>query len=258
MRFSTYHLFSCLVEKKKEIIAQGSLNHFWSKTVNNLPVTVGKGKNAGSLLLQSGEIVRKRLIKEYKKTKYEIGVPSAKAYWKVNVERNEGIMSDTEHPCFYLLEANYNQAKKKFFLMCGAFFESLSPIEVLLSNLNIKEEIIKLTPQEKRFLNNLLVTGELKPKEPIHNSSLHTTFFVESKIKPDSNLFDSNKYPEIADNTLNFIIPCHTPEEEEKQRRLMAKAFEQRGAKSFFKELRIFTLKHLLNGPFLVFQSPIK
>src|SRR3990167_6242354 len=70
------------------------------------------------------------------------------------------------------------------------------------------------------------------------------------RIKTEGNILNPKKYPEIKDDTLNFILPCHN-ENEEKEILNKAKLVFDPG------QFNIFKIKHHFNGFFLVLQTSI-
>jgi hypothetical protein len=176
----------------------------------------------------------------------------------------DNILSLPVRDVFYLVRGKSNK-QIKVCLVHGKFFETV-PVPQLISSSfvlaleeRMKEIGQELTPEFKIKIQELFDQQETFSKtRTVTKASVRLRFRIMTEVLAEGNLLNNAKYPEIADNTLNFLIPCHSPDEEEKQKRLMANAFDQRGAKGLFKGLRIFTLKHLLNGPFLVFQTAIK
>jgi len=69
--------------------------------------------------------------------------------------------------------------------------------------------------------------------------------------KAEGDILNSEKYPEIEDNTLNFILPCHNEKEKEKTLRKVKEVCR----KTAFKKFSIFKIKHHFNGYFLVIQT---
>lgn len=74
-----------------------------------------------------------------------------------------------------------------------------------------------------------------------------------TEVKAEGNILNEKKYPEITDDSLNFIVPCHNQKEEDLATQKMALLYPQDGLSGF----TIFKLKHLLNSYFLVFQLPL-
>ena len=74
-------------------------------------------------------------------------------------------------------------------------------------------------------------------------------------VKTEANILNSNQYPQISDNSLNFTVPCHSDTEQSQQHDKMKVAFEQMGCSDMFAQVKAFILQHHFNGKFLVFQT---
>ena len=67
------------------------------------------------------------------------------------------------------------------------------------------------------------------------------------------NILNTKKYPEIKDDTLNFILPCHNEEQERDTRKKLEEVFSKRKLQDF----SIFKIKHHFNGYFLILQTEL-
>lgn len=84
----------------------------------------------------------------------------------------------------------------------------------------------------------------------VEKASVKLRFRIMTEVKTEGNILNSQKYPEIKDNTLNFILPCHDNKQESDVREKLEKVF----SKSELRNFSIFKIKHHLNGYFLVAQ----
>lgn len=75
-----------------------------------------------------------------------------------------------------------------------------------------------------------------------------------TEVKTESNILSSKKYPEIKDNTLNFLVPFYG----KKQKQEIYSKVKLTFSEKLFKSLSIFDIKHPFNGKFIVFQSELK
>jgi hypothetical protein len=71
-----------------------------------------------------------------------------------------------------------------------------------------------------------------------------------TEVKAEGNILNSEKYPDIKDNTINLAIPCHT-DEEEKQ------TIDSFKSVCNIDQFNQFRIKHHLNGYFTVFQQKL-
>lgn len=109
---------------------------------------------------------------------------------------------------------------------------------------------IRLNKDRKIFTGGELI--ELKDSDSYTVSSFNSTIpsrtkKIEEIIKAEGNILNPKKYPEIKDDTLNFVLPRHN-EKEEKEIVNKAELVFDPG------QFNIFKIKHHFNGYFLVFQ----
>jgi hypothetical protein len=78
-------------------------------------------------------------------------------------------------------------------------------------------------------------------------------FRILTEVKPEGNILNAKQYPEIMDDTLNFIVPYHSEEERVGVLEKMQMVVGKTGMKKF----KTFSLKHPLNGWFVVFQTEL-
>lgn len=110
----------------------------------------------------------------------------------------------------------------------------------------------------KQKLGRLFTNQETFSKvRTVNKASVRLRFRIMTEVLAEGNFMNVTKYPQVSDDTLNFLVPCHSKQEEKLHVEKMKVAFEQRGLKALYRQLETFTLKHLLNGPFLVFQTSL-
>ena len=71
-----------------------------------------------------------------------------------------------------------------------------------------------------------------------------------TEVKAEGNILNPKKYPEIKDDTLNFVLPCHNENNEKEILRKVELVF----GKTELRQFSIFKIKHHFNGYFLVLQ----
>jgi hypothetical protein len=109
--------------------------------------------------------------------------------------------------------------------------------------MNLKETLLSVFSQQQNF----------SRVRSVEKASVKLRFRIMTEVKSEGNILNLNKYPEIKDDTLNFVLPCYNGSEEKE---LMNKAkivFNNTG----FQQFVIFKIKHHFNGHFLVFQIPL-
>ena len=71
-----------------------------------------------------------------------------------------------------------------------------------------------------------------------------------TEVKAEGNILNSLKYPDIKDNTINLVVPCHSDQEEELAKKRLSTVCD-------LKQFTVLKIKHHLNGYFLVFQQKL-
>jgi hypothetical protein len=74
-----------------------------------------------------------------------------------------------------------------------------------------------------------------------------------TEVKAEGNILNDKKYPEILDNTLNLVLPCHQEDDRNKALQRMTVVFTT-SELSAFEEIK---LKHHFNGYYTVFQMKL-
>ncbi len=85
----------------------------------------------------------------------------------------------------------------------------------------------------------------------VEKASVKLRFRVLTEVKPEGNILNSRKYPEILDDTLNLIAPYHSEEERVDVISKMSSVIGQQE----IEQIRVLSIKHPLNGWFVVFQA---
>jgi hypothetical protein len=74
-----------------------------------------------------------------------------------------------------------------------------------------------------------------------------------TEVKAQGNILNATQYPEIEDNTLNFLLPCH----DDTQKEVILTNCRLVFGKTLFDTLKTFEIKHHFNGYFLVIQTSL-
>ncbi len=160
---------------------------------------------------------------------------------------------------FYLVRGKKKE-HTKVCLVYGSFFETIS-VENLISQsfYQVLEERLKESGKEisadlKQTLISMLSQQQSFSKvRNVEKSSVKLRFRIMTEVKAEGNILNSKKYPEIKDDTLNFVLPCHSDEEENNILRKAEIVF----GKTELGQFNIFKIKHHFNGYFLVLQTSI-
>ncbi len=157
----------------------------------------------------------------------------------------------------------------KVCLVQGGFFETLSVTENIKSALNkslreaMAESDIKGDDYEESINDVLSFNWKREHLSRVRHhekSSISLRMRVMTEVVKEANVLNENQYPDITDNTLNMLVPAHTEARYEE----LARVAIQKMSMAFGLDnnalppgLEVKKLKHLRNGPFVLFQTTI-
>ena len=119
---------------------------------------------------------------------------------------------------------------------------------------NLRKANIELNPDIINLFQNIFSEQENFSKvRSVEKASVKLRFRIMTEVKAEGNILNSNKYPEIIDNSLNFLLPIYSTEEESE----ILMKFKLVFTKKEMKDFKIFKIKHHFNGYFLVFQTSL-
>ena len=75
-----------------------------------------------------------------------------------------------------------------------------------------------------------------------------------TEVKAGANILNPNQYPQIRDDTLNLVVPCHGATEQSQEENKMKTALREMECAKLFPQMEVFVVQHHFNGNFLVFQ----
>ncbi len=173
-------------------------------------------------------------------------------------ENGNDIYSLPVRDVFYLARGK-KKGNVKVCLVYGSFFETIR-IEDLISQsfLQVLEERLKERGEsfdedvKQKLLTILSEQQSFSKVRDVNKASVKLRFRVMTEVKAEGNILNPKKYPEIKDNTLNLVLPCHNDDEETDLRNKMQIVFG--GSLNSF---NVFKTKHHFNGYFLVFQTDL-
>ncbi len=159
--------------------------------------------------------------------------------------------------CFYFIRTHKGTPRAKTSIVDGSFFETL-PKDHLISQmfLNILEQhrvknklnISKNHLDEMETLfSQITDQAIIAGSQSIEKASIKPRLRIMAEVNPEGNPHSQQHYPQIAENTINLILPLKIITEEV-EAHLIAK----------FPELAISTLQHKRNGKYVVFQYEVK
>ena len=171
-------------------------------------------------------------------------------------QRGNNVLSLPVRQAYYLLRGR-KRGNVKVCLTHGSFFETVKVDELIRESfrqallgagIDLSDEDLAAMSEQDRFATS----------RKVDNASVSLRFRIITEARREANIFDSKRYGDIGDNTLNLIVPLHAKSKsgrDEMERRIKAVA---RSAKIRVDNLRVFRIKHPFNGWFLVLQVPLK
>lgn len=277
MMYSIYHFFNALYQKKDYFKRIKRLDKFpfdqsllSCKNEGIFPdLAIRLNKKKGKFT--GGELIELKDRDSYTISSFNSTIPSRSKniddiitsensiIRKQMEEAGDKISSLKKRDVFYLIRGKKKQ-NIKVCLVYGSFFETIS-IESLISESfsQVLEERLKeigkdLSSELKGSLLSIFSTQQNFSKvRTVEKASVKLRFRIMTEVKSEGNILNSIKYPQIKDNTLNFILPCHN-ETDEKE---IIDKFKSIFGRNKIKQFEIFKIKHHFNGFFLVFQTKI-
>ena len=275
--YSIYHFFHSLFQQKHLLKKVKKLDKFpFNKNLlscrnegifPDMAIRLNKDKS----IFIGGELIELKDSDSYTVSSFNSTIPSrSKKIEDIITGENSIIkqqMEEAGNDIFslpirdvYYLVRGRKKSHTKICLVYGSFFETIS-IENLISQSfsQVLEERLKESEKEvsdefKQTLLSIFSQQENFSKvRNVEKASVKLRFRIMTEVKAEGNILNSKKYPEIEDNTLNFVLPCHNDED---GKNILRKA-EIVFGKSELKQFKIFKIKHHFNGYFLSLQTSI-
>lgn len=275
---SIYHFFKDIFEKKKHFLNVKSLRKFPYEP--ELLSCSSKGKfpdmairiNKGSDLFTGGELIELKDSKSYTVSSFNSTIPTGKKeISKVVASENTAIGQQMQkagndiyslplRDVFYLVRGRRKKIYTKVCLVHGSFFETIG-VDKLINRAfsQVLDERMKETGEQisgesqEKLLSIFSEQENFSKVRDVEKASVKIRFRIMTEVKAEGNILNDKKYPQIKDNTLNFVLPCHNETEEQSHIQKMKIVFGDKNLDSFSR----FKIKHYFNGNFLVFQSPL-
>ncbi|MDQ3799363.1 MAG: hypothetical protein M3384_07935 [Acidobacteriota bacterium] len=275
MSSSIYHFFKTLSANRNALGLIDRLDDFAfderllsCKRVGQFPdLAIRICKN--DELFTGGELVELKDSKSYAVSSFNSTIPTgSKEIAKVikgknsevlrqMIEAGDDISALPEREVFYLIRGQ-SKGNTKIALVHGSFFETVKVSELISKSFSqvLRESMesgqAKFDDETKAVLETLFSEqASFSKVRNVENASVKLRFRIMTEVKAEGNILNSKKYPEILDNTLNFILPSHNEDEDDLNIDKMNVVFDN------LTSFRIFHIKHHFNGNFLVFQQAI-
>jgi hypothetical protein len=272
MTASIYHFFKSLVENKMllrdiEVLDDFAFDeHLLScKRVGQFPDLAIKICTSDELFT-GGELVELKDSKSYSVSSFNSTIPTGtkeiakvikgenSEVFRQMTELGDDVFSLPQREVFYLIRGK-KANKCKVALVHGSFFETVSVKDLISKSFNqvLKESIERtqtiLDEKTKEILETIFSEQTSFSKvRNVENASVKLRFRIMTEVKAEGNILNPKKYPEILDDTLNFVLPAT---DDQLNFDKMQIVFGENVTDLF----QIFHVKHHFNGNFLVFQQ---
>ncbi len=274
--YSIFHFFKSLLKSKPLLMRAKELDDFpFDKTLLSC-------RNAGifpdmairinkqSEIFTGGELIELKDSDSYTVSSFNSTIPSRKkeiskiivgeSSIKQQMEKaGDDIESLPTRDVFYLVRGK-RKNHVKVCLVYGSFFETIGVDSLITESFSqvfeerLKDSGVAINEELKQSLLSLFSQQENFSKvRNVEKASVKLRFRIMTEVKAEGNVLNAKKYPEIGDDTLNFILPCHNEEEENDFRAKAKLVF----TKSELEKFKVFKVKHHFNGYFLVFQTSL-
>lgn len=273
--FSIYHFFHSLINNTAPFLTEEDLADYPFQ--DDLLSCKNKGVfpdlairiNPSNTIFSGGELLELKDNKSYTVSSFNSTIPTGKkeiskiiTSEQSNIKQQMEAVSDDIfslpiREVFYLVRGRI-RGNTKVCLVHGSFFETVGVEELISQSFSqVIEERIEATGQNipedvKKTLSVILSDQDsFRKVRNVEHASIKLRFRIMSEVKKEGNILSSKKYPEIKDNSLNFVLPCHNDEEEKV---ILNKA------QTVFKEdlqscIETCKIKHHFNGHFFIFQT---
>jgi hypothetical protein len=275
--YSIYHFFKSILNNKLSLLEIEKLEEFpfdsellSCKNIGIFPDLAIK-LNEDRHLFSGGELIELKDSKSYNVSSFNSTIPtrfkeissiitSANSnIHKQMTEAGNNIHSLPLREVYYLVRGK-SRGKTKVCLVSGAFFETIS-IENLISSSfqQVIEESLtdknnELSAETKQILETIFSKQDNFSKvRNVDKASIKLRFRIMTEVKAEGNILNTKKYPEILDNTLNFLLPIYSKNDETEILNRMNIVFSNKEMNN----ISIKKLKHHFNGFFIVFQIPL-
>ena len=272
MTYSIYHFFQSIVQQKHLFKKVKKLDKFpfgkkllSCKNVGVFPdlaIRLNKDKK----IFTGGELIELKDSDSYSVSSFNSTIPSrSKKVEDIIAGENSivkkqmqkagnDIFSLPVRDVFYLVRGRSKQ-HIKVCLVHGSFFETISVEDLISQSFSqvleerLKESGKEISDELKWAIVSLMSQQQgFSRVRNVDKSSVKLRFRIMTEVKAEGNILNTNKYPEIKDNTLNFILPCRDGKQEKDIHKKLSEVFSKNELQNF----EILKIKHHLNGYFLV------
>lgn len=275
--YSIYHFFAHLMKNKQRFRDDGKLEEFpFDKSLLSCD---SKGKfpdlairlDPDSTIFSGGELIDLKDSKGYGVSSFNSTIPTGQKdirriipstkskIYRQMIAAGDDVFSLPIRDVFYLVRGRH-RGHVKVCLVHGSFFETVKVEDLIKQAFSqvLDERILATNLEIEAAVKDLLAAiftdqASFSKVRNIVGASVKPRFRIMAEVKAEGNILNSDRYPDIRDNTLNLVIPCYSSTIEEQANARVKIATGD----AAYDTLHIFKIKHWLNGEFLVFQTEI-
>ena len=269
--YSIYHFFAHLYRNRNRLE--------WVPRLDDFPFDVellsykGKGKFPDFAIRLNpegdptgGELIEVKDSKSYSVPSFNSTIPTGtKSIAELIRGRRSVIRSQMQaagddisalpvREVYYLLRGK-RKGNTKICLVHGSFFETVK-VEQLIQQAfsqvldeRLAEEEYEISEELHTLMTRIFSTQDSFSKvRNVENATVKMRFRIMTEARKEGNVFNSALYPQIEDNTLNFIIPDYPAESIAQRKQYLRQSL----AKSEWDSRVESTIKHPFNGDFFV------
>jgi len=273
--YSIYHFWRHLVHNKSLFSEIANLSEFnfdekMLSCVNkgifpDLAIKLNKKRS----VFTGGELIELKDSKSYNVASFNSTVPTGKKTIRKIISSERGtiflqmqkagddVFSLEERDVYYLVRG-HKRNYQKICLVHGSFFETIGVEELIQKSFSqvLDEKLGKtdIPLDVKEALGSIFSEQETFSKvRSVENASVKLRFRILTEVKPEGNILNSKTYPEIRDDTLNFVVSYRTNEELADVMAKVGLVFRSQE----IDQIRVLSIKHPFNGWFVVFQTDL-
>lgn len=275
---SIYHFFKEIYLKKKYFLSTKSLEQF--PFPQQLLSCVNKGKfpdlaiklNKDRKIFTGGELIELKDSESYSVSSFNSTIPSGvkeisniigtgnSKIKKQMEEAGDSVLSLLKRDVFYLVRGRKSDSIKVV-LVHGSFFETVKTTDLIsksfsqVLNERIKQSGIIVATEIRELLSDVFSKQEnFSRVREVEKASVKLRFRIMTEVKAEGNILNNEKYPQILDDTLSFILPKHVEKDTIVIEEKLKKVFSNKELLKF----KVFDIKHHFNGYFRVYQTKLK
>ena len=274
MTHSIYHFFEHIVSKRNYFQTIKKLEDFpfddamlACKNVGQFPDLAIRLSSANDLF-SGGELIELKDSKTYSVSSFNSTIPTGQkdieeiiksatsSIKKQMQDAGNNIFSLPYREVYYLIRGKHEN-HIKVVLVHGSFFETIKSDALIGQSFEqvLTERLTKYHVQLDESTKSILIDmfseqDSFNKVRNVNSAAVKLRFRIMTEVKAEGNILYTKQYPQIKDDTLNLVIPYTS----EREKEMILKRFQNIFNSDEMSAYEIFSLKHHLDGNFMVFQ----